>query len=153
MSEYTLFSKDPAQWGEAFQSIWGCHDICPLLRSFHAASITQLELCSLTSLRAWDDPEKFKNKVAFLLILTGGCTEGDRVFCLSTMWVYPYQARVPTMEEAVKWLTPLPFTGPDCPYTLVQLNGDAHHVPLPKEGHLTVQVLGSTSNTTCRRVS
>ena len=82
MSEYTFFSKDPAWWGEAFQSIWGCHDICPLLRSFHSTSITQLELSSLTILKAWGDPEKFKSKVAFLLILTGGCTEGDRVFGL-----------------------------------------------------------------------
>ena len=88
MSEYTFFSKDPAQWGEAFQSIWGCHDICPLLSSFHATSITQLELSSLTSLKAWGDPEKFKSEVAFLLILTGGCTEGDRVFSLSTIWVH-----------------------------------------------------------------
>ena len=153
MSEYTFFSKDPAWWGEAFQSIWGCHDICPLLRSFHTASITQVELSSLTSLRVWDDPQKSKSKVAFLLILTGGCTEGDRVFGLSMMWVHLYQAKAPTMGDMVKWLTPLPFTGPDCPYAFVWLNGDACHVPLPKEGHLRIQVIGSTSNAACRRVS
>ena len=45
------------------------------------------------------------------------------------------------MEEVVKQLTPLPFTGPDCPYALVQLNGDACHEPLPKEGHLSIQVI------------
>ena len=78
---------------------------------------------------------------------------GDRVFGLSTVLVHQYQARAPTMEEAVKQLTPLPFTGPDCPYTLVQLNGDAYHVPLPKEGHLSVQVADGTSNTTHERVS
>ena len=37
------------------------------------------------------------------------------------MWVNPYQARVSTMEEAVKQLTPLIPTGPDWPYALVQL--------------------------------
>ena len=153
MSEYTFFSKDPAQWGEAFQSIWGCHDICLLLRSFHATSITQLELSSLTSLKAWGDPEKFKSEVAFLLILTRGCTEGDKVFGLSTIWVHPYQARVPTIGEVVKLLTPLLSTGSDCPYALVQFNGDACHVPLPKEGQLSIQVVGGTGSTACRRVS
>ena len=69
------------------------------------------------------------------------------------MWVHLYQAWVSTMEEAVKQLTPLPFTGPDCPYTLVWLNGETHHVPLPKEGHLSVQVMGGTSNATCGKVS
>ena len=42
------------------------------------------------------------------------------------MWVHLKQARAPTMEEAIKQLTPLPYTGPDCPYALVQLSGDAH---------------------------
>ena len=55
------------------------------------------------------------------------------------------------MEEVVKQLTPLSFTWPDCPYALVWLNGDAHHVPLPKEGHLSVQVAGGTSNATCQK--
>ena len=57
------------------------------------------------------------------------------------------------MEETVKQLTCLPFTGPACPYALVWLNGDAHHVPLPKEGHLSVKVMGGTSNTAYGRVS
>ena len=153
MSEYMFFSKDPAQWGEAFQSILGCHDIYLLLRNFHAASITQLELSSLTSLKAWGDPEKFKSEVAFLLILTGGCPEGDRVFGLSTMWVHLYQARMSTKEEVVKQLTPLPSMGSDLPYTLVWLSGDAHQAPLPKEGHLSIQVAGGTCSTACRRVS
>ena len=75
--------------------------------------LNQSELSSLTSLKAWGDPEKFKSKITFLLILTGGCIEGDRVFGLSTMWVHLYQARTPTMEEAVKQLTPLPSTWSD----------------------------------------
>ena len=132
MSEYTFFSKDPAWWGEAFQSIWGYHDICSVLEHFHTASITQSELSSLTSLKVWGDPERFKSNVTFLLILTGGCTVRDRVFGLSAMWVHLYKARAPTMEEAVKQLTPLPSTGSDCPYALVQLNGDTCHAPLPR---------------------
>ena len=122
--------------GGSYQSLWGHHNICPLLEWFHVTSMTQSELSSLTSLKAWGNPEKFRSNVTFLLILTEGCTVGDRVYGLSTMWVHPYQARVSTMEEAVKQLTPLISTGPDWPYTLVQLKGDACHAPLPMEGHL-----------------
>ena len=78
---------------------------------------------------------------------------GDRVYGLSIMWVNPYQARVSTMKEAVKQLTPLISTGPDWPFALVQLNADAHHAPLPKEGHLSILVEGSTSSATCRWIS
>ena len=107
--------------------------------------MTQSELSSLTSLKAWGDLEKFGSNIAFLLTLTEECTAGDRVYSLAMMWAHPYQARVSTMEEAVKLLTPLISTGPDWPYTLVQLNGDDHHVPLPMEGHLSIMVERSTS--------
>ena len=65
----------------------------------------------------------------------------------------PHQARVPTVEEAVKQLTTLVSSGPNWPYALVQLNGDTCHVPLPREGHLGILPEGGTSRTTCRRVS
>ena len=51
MSDYDFFSKSPNQWREAFQSLWGHHDICPLLDQFHVASIMQSELSFLTSLK------------------------------------------------------------------------------------------------------
>ena len=54
------------------------------------------------------------------------------------VWVHPYQARVSTLGDAAKQLSQLASTGPNWPYALVQLNGDACHVPLPKEGHLSV---------------
>ena len=57
------------------------------------------------------------------------------------------------MEEAVKQLTPLISTRPDWSYTLVHLNKNACHAPLPKEGHLNVLVEGSTSSVTCGRIS
>ena len=57
------------------------------------------------------------------------------------------------MEEAVKQLTALVSTRPDWPYALVQLKGDAHHVPLPREGYMTILVEGGTSSAICRRVS
>ena len=103
MSNYDFFSKGPSWWGEAFQLLWGCHDICPLLDQFHVTSITQSELSSLTSLKAWGNPEKFQSNIAFLLVLTEECTAGDRVYGLSMRWVNPYQARVSTMEETNNW--------------------------------------------------
>ena len=78
---------------------------------------------------------------------------GNRVYGLSMIWVYPCQARVSTVEEVVKHLTTLISTRPDWPYALVQLNGDICHMPLPREGHLSVLVEGGTSSATCRRVS
>ena len=57
------------------------------------------------------------------------------------------------MEEAVKQLIALVSTGSDWPYTLVGLNGDTCHVPLPREGHLSTLVEGGTSSAACRRVS
>ena len=35
----------------------------------------------------------------------------------------------------------------------MQLNADAHHVPLPKEGHLSILMEGGTSSVTCRWIS
>ena len=145
--------KTPVMWGETFQSLWGCMDICPLLNQFHVTSITYSELSSLTSLKAWGDVEKFCSDLA----LTYWCqlkagTVGDRIYGLSMIWVNPYQARVPNVEEVVKQLTmPMVPTGADWPYALVQLNGDTCHVPLPREGHLSTLV-EDTSSATCRRI-
>ena len=69
------------------------------------------------------------------------------------VWVNPYQTRVPTVEEAVKQLTALVSSGLDWPYSLVWLNRDTSHVPLPREGHLCILPDGGTSSATCRRVS
>ena len=89
MSDYAFFSKDPSWWGEAFQLLLGHHNICPILEQFHVTSITQSELSSLTSLKAWGDPEKFRSGIPLCLILTTGCAAGDRVYGLSMIWVHP----------------------------------------------------------------
>ena len=61
------------------------------------------------------------------------------------VWVHPYQARVSTLGATAKHLIQLASTGAKWPYAVVQLNGDAHHVPLPKEGHLSVLAEEHTS--------
>ena len=151
--QFWIYFQRPWLVGEAFQSLWGHLDICPLLNEFHVASITHLELSSLTSLKAWGDVEKFHSDITFLLVSTAEGEVRDRVYGHSMIWVNPYEARVSTMEQAVKQLTTLVSTRPDWPYALVQLNRDACHVPLPREGHLCTLVEGGTSSAACRRVS
>ena len=153
MSNYDFFSKGPSQWGEAFQSFWGCHVICPLLDQFHVTSIIESELSSLTSIKAWGNPEKFQSDITFLLVLTKECTAGDRVYGLSTMLVNPNQARVSAVEEAVKQLAPLIPTRPNWPYALVQLNADACHAPPPREGQLSILMERGTNSAACRWIS
>ena len=68
------------------------------------------------------------------------------------VWVHPYQARVSTLEAAAEQLTQLASTGPNWLYTLVWLNGDAHHMPLPKEGDLSVLAEECTSLVPCGRI-
>ena len=152
ISDYEFFSKDSSQWWEAFQSLWGHLDIWLILNQFHVTSITYLELSSLTSLRVWGDAEKFCSGISYLLVLTEEGAAKDRIYGLSTIWVNPYHARVPTMEEVVKQLTALVPMGSNWPYALVFLNGDTCHVPLTREGHLSGLVEG-TSSATCRRIS
>ena len=143
----------PQVVGETFSSLWGHLDICPLLQQFHITSITQLELFSLTSLKAWGDAEKFHSDITFLLVSTKEGATGDGMYGLSTVWVNPYQARLPTVEEAVRQLTTLVSSGPNWPYALVQLNRDTCHAPLPREGHISILPEGGTNSSACRWVS
>ena len=90
MNNYAFFSKCSSQWGEAFLSLWGHLDICPLLHQFHVTSITQLELSSLTSLKAWGNVEESFSDImpsSWSLLRRG--TVGDRMCGLSTVWVNP----------------------------------------------------------------
>ena len=57
------------------------------------------------------------------------------------------------MEEAVRELTAWVSSGPNWPYTLVWLNEDTCHLPLPKEGHLDILPEGGADITACRRIS
>ena len=65
----------------------------------------------------------------------------------------PCQARVCSIEEAVRELTAWVFSGPNWPYALVQLNEDTHHVPLPKEGHLGILPQGEADMTPYGKIS
>ena len=81
-----------------------------------------------------EDPSRYH----ILLVLDEEEATWDRRYGLSTIWVNPCQARVCSMEEAVRELTAWVSSGPNWHYALVQLNEDTHHVALPKEGHLGI---------------
>ena len=150
--DYAFFSKDPSQWEEAYQSLWGHHNICPILEQFHITQVTQMELSSLPHLLVWGDLKRFCSNVAFLLILPKEGITGERVYELAMVWVHPYQARVSTIEDMAKKLILFAPARPNWPYAFVWFNGDTHHVPLPKEGHLSVMMEGMPSNIPCRRI-
>ena len=93
MSDYVFFSKDPGHWGESYQSLWGCHNICQLLEQFHIAHITQTEQISLTHLKVWSNADKFHSDIAFLLVLPKEGMAEERTYGLTMMWVHPYHFR------------------------------------------------------------
>ena len=115
MTDYAFFLQGSDTWGKDLTSLWGYLNICPLLQQYHISSVTQLELSSLTGLKAWGDKEKFHNIITFLLVSAGDKATGDRKYGLSTIWVNPCQARVCSMEEAVRELSAWVSSGPNWP--------------------------------------
>ena len=153
MTDNTFFSQRSNRWGKDLAFLRGTSPSAPQLQQFHISSVTQLELSSLTGLKAWGDTQKVCNDITFLLVLAEEEATGDRKYGLSTIWVNPCQARVHYMEEMVRELTAWVSSGPNWPYALVWLNKDTCHVPLPKEGHLGILPQGGTDMTACGRIS
>ena len=83
MCDYTFFSKDPSQLDGSYQTLWGCHDIYPILKQFYIVQVTQPGLSSLTHLLVWGDPKRFCSDMAFLLILPEEGIAGERVYGLA----------------------------------------------------------------------
>ena len=84
--------------------MWGHINICPSLHWFQLPLLSQAELSSLNGLKAWGEGQKLHHNIAFLLVLTKDEATGDRKYGLSTIWVNPSQARVPSMEGS-SWET------------------------------------------------
>ena len=133
--------------------MWEDINIGPLLQQFQIPSLSLAEMSSLNNFKAWEERQKFCHDIAFLLVPAKEEATGDRKYGLSTIWVNPSQARVPSMEEAVGKLTAWTSSGPNWPYTLVWLHKGTHHVPLPKEGHLDILPQRGVEVTPCRWIS
>ena len=138
MMDYAFFLLGSDSWGKDLIPLWGHLTICLPLQQFHLPSITQLELSSLMNLKAWGEKQKVHQDIAYLLVLAEEEVTRGRRYGLLTIWVNPCQARICSMEEAVRELTTWVSNGPNWPYALVQLNEDTCHVPLLKEGHLGI---------------
>ena len=153
MTDYAFFSQESDRWGKQLALLWRSLTICPPLQQFCIPSITPAELSSLTSLKAWGEKQKIHHDIVFLIIQAEEEAIGDMKYGLSTIWVNPCEARVHSIEEAVRELTDWVSSGPDWPYSLVWLHEDTHHVPLPKEGHLGILPQGGAEMAACRRIS
>ena len=75
------------------------------LHWFQLPCHSQAELSSQNSLKACGKDKKLHHDITFLLVLAEEEAVGGRNYGLSTIWVNPSQARVPSMEEAVDKLT------------------------------------------------
>ena len=71
-------------------------------------------------------------------------------FGLAMVWAHLFQACLSSLHEVVKKLTLLLNSSDNWAYTFVQLNEDAQHVPLPKEGQLSVMSNGMPNMNACR---
>ena len=138
MTEYAFFLQKAYQWRKDMALMWGDINICPLLHWLQLPRHSQAELSSLNGLKAWGEGQKLHNNNVFLLVWAEEEATGDRNYGLSTLWVNPSQARVPSIGEAVGKLTAWASSGPNLPYSLVQMQEGTHHVPLPKEEHLGI---------------
>ena len=153
MTDYDFLHKDQTGGGRTLPCCGGALPSAPPLQQFHIPPITQLELSSLMSLKAWGEKQKVCHDIAYLLVLAEEEATRNRRYGLSTIWVNPFQARVCFIEEAVRELTTWVSSGPHWPFALVQLNEDTCHVPLPKEGHLGILPQGGADMAACRRIS
>ena len=144
MCDYAFLSKDPSwswwglpiftgmSWHLPYSGAIPCHP---------SDSIIALLPHSLTGIgRPW----KICSDVAFLLIFPKEGIAKERVYGLAMVWVHPYQARVSTIDDVARRLILLASPGPNWPYVFVQSNGDAHCMPLPKEGALECDDIGGT---------
>ena len=92
---------------------------------FQITQVSQSELSFLTGLVAWGDTKKFCSDLAYLLVLAKKATKGEMVFGLAVVWVHPYQACIPTLDEAARKLTLLITSHENWAYTFVRFNEDA----------------------------
>ena len=67
------------------------------------------------------------------------------MFWLAVVWVHPYQAHIPTLDEAARKHVLLTTSHENWAYTFVRFNKDTQCVPLPKEGHLSAIIEGMPS--------
>ena len=151
MGNYAYFAKDPGQWEESTQVLWGCHDICPSLTQFQVALVIWSELSALAPTGVWGDTEKFWGDMTFSSNSTWEDHWGGR-WHLAWPWYghTPYQTHLFSLDEVERKLALLLNSGDSWAYTFVQLNENTQHVSLSKVGHLSAIIDGMPSRNMCR---
>ena len=76
-----------------------------------------------------ENATKFHSDLAFLLVSLEKAIADEIVSGLAMVWVHPYQACIPTLDDAVKKLTLLTTSHENWAYIFVQLNKDANMFP------------------------
>ena len=144
MCDYNFFPKDLGWWDKNYQSLLGCHNICPLLEQFHVTQMTQLELSSLTGSGAWGNTKKFHSDLPYLFVSPKKATEEEMVFgWFAMVWVHPYQACIPTLDEAVRKLTLLTASHKNWAYTFYEVQwGQPTNPPALREVNLVLWLSG-----------
>ena len=70
-------------------------------------------------LRAMGDAKKLHSDLAFFLVSPEKAIVGEMVFGLAMVWVHPYQACIPTLDEVARKLTLLTTSCENWAYTFV----------------------------------
>ena len=86
------------------------------ISQFEVREITLVKLYALSPADTWDDTEKFKCHIAFLLIAPNKTVQGERVFGLVALWAHPLQACHSSWGEVACKLRLLISTGNDWAY-------------------------------------
>ena len=98
---------------------------------------------------AWGDVEKPHQDMAFLLIVSSLAIGYKWVFGLATMWMYPHQACLPMLADAVRKLLLLADEGADWPYAYIRMNNVMAHMLLSGIGYIGVMTGDLPSQNAC----
>ena len=137
MSEFEFFANKEERWGDSMRGLWGNLSICPILCNVDLPYHTAGELLSISCLKIWGDTQKPQVGMAYLLIKVEDASE-VKGYGMALVWISPHQAQASMMAEALEILSTCSPSGPDWPYTLIQLYEGINHVPLPKDKHLSI---------------
>ena len=137
MSEFEFFTNKEERWGDSMRALWGNLSICPILHHMDLPYHMAGELLSISCLKIWGDTQKPRVSMAYLLIKVEDASE-VKGYSMALVWISPHQAQASTMAEALEILSTCTPSGPNWPYTLIQLYEGTNHVPLPKDKHLGI---------------
>ena len=125
----------------------------PVVMWFQVCTIMQRQLTALSQSGAWGDVEKSRQDMAFVLIVPSLAVRCEQVFILTTVWVHPHQAHLPTLVGVAWKLMLLANEGTNWPYAYTQMDDAMAHMPLSSEGNIGVMTKGLPSMNACSHLN